>query len=373
MSALLLSATFVPDPSTSVDDLANAVHTSAFDLLRQVLPGLRTSANIDPLSAGFLGQYAGAAGLGLVVMAFFAILTIVHSVRGGGGRADLAESLFKYLPLAVFLIVFSPAIGVVLENVANAATDGISRWGAGTVDDTKAKIEALGAITADKLPGGTFVGLLVSALVVAGALGAFLVLAVQKIGMPVAGIVAGISWGMLVHPTWRPKAVRAPSVWLGLMFAKPVLFLLLAAAFGAFGSAGGSTDGVGGLIGLCLLAVALLIASAVPLVLVRRFPRFGGRSLSRSLGGMPAPAPLGLHGPVAAVAERTAVSEHVVLPPLAGPEPPPSHTIEQAYEHGRQRDRGDAKTPAASARRPSHLEEAARTENLFASSRPRRR
>ncbi|MER6901991.1 hypothetical protein, partial [Amycolatopsis sp. NPDC000740] len=285
MLAPVLTATFVTDPSTAVDDLANAVHASAFDLLRQVLPGLRTSANTDPLSAGFLGQYAGAAGLGLIVMAFFAVLTIVHSVRGGGGRADLAESLFKYLPLAVLLTVFSPAVGVLLENAANAATDGISRWGAGTVDATQAKIDALAAITADKLPGGTFVGLLVSALIVAGALGAFLVLAVQKIGMPVAGIVAGIGWGMLVHPAWRAKAVRAPGAWLGLMAVKPVLFLMLAAAFGAFGSAGGSTDGVAGLIGLCLLAVALLIACAVPLALVRKFPQLGRPSPGRMPGG----------------------------------------------------------------------------------------
>jgi len=328
---------FVTNPATAVDDLANAVHASAFDLLKQVLGGLRAQENVNPASAGFLGQYAGAAGLGLVVMAFLAVIAVVHSVRGGGGREDLRESLFKYLPLAVFLIVFSPALGVLAGNAANAATTGIAQWGAGTVDATRADIDALAALTADKLPGGVFVGLLVSILIVTGALGAFLVVAVQKIGMPVAGLVAGIGWGMLVHPAWRPKAMRAPGVWLGLTFAKPVLFLLLAATFGAFGAAGGAAEGVSGLLRLCLLAVALLITSAVPLTLLRKLPALGTRREQRLPGSTPVP-PIGLHGLVAAAAERPSAVP-VVVTTVPGQ---PGHLIEQAYER-RQRDRGKAK------------------------------
>lgn len=363
MVGSLATADFVTDPTTPVDDLANAVHASAFDLLKQVIGGLRTPEKIDPASAGFLNQYAGAAGLGLVVMAFLAVVAVAHSMRGGGGREDLRESLFKYLPLAVFLMVFSPAIGVVLGGVANAATNGIAQWGAGTVEATNAKIDALAGITADKLPGGTFVGLLVSALIVIGALGVFLVLAVQKIGMPVAGLVAGVAWGMLVHPQWRPKALRAPGLWAGLMFVKPVLFLVLAAAFGAFGAAGGANEGVAGLVRLCLLAVALLITAAAPVALVRKFPAVGGRLADRQPSFDVVSVPIGARGPSALLAERPPTGPVMALESAGSG--PSAHVIERAYERG-QRDRGDARKRADGAREPSHLEESLQTEALAA-------
>ncbi|WP_410604753.1 hypothetical protein [Amycolatopsis sp. lyj-90] len=353
-------ADFVTDPSTPLDDLANSVHSSAFDLVKQILDGLGEPGNLDPTTPGFLAQYAAAAGIGLVIMAFAAVFSIVHSMRQGG-RDDLRESLFKYLPLAVFLITFSPAIGVLVINVGNAATKGIAEWGATTIGKTGSRVDTLAALTADKLPGGTFVGLIVSVLIVAGALGVFVVLAIEKVGLPVAGIVAGIGWGMLVHPRWRLKALQAPKVWLGLVFAKPALFLLLAVAFGAFGSAEEKPEGVGGLILLCLLAVALAVSSAVPLLLVRKFPAGGRETAVRPYGV--GSAPVGVRGPAAASLDRVTVITPSTLDRASGP----ARTIEQAYETAQrhrstpQRDRGQAKErPATSG--ANHMDEASSTE-----------
>lgn len=359
------AAEFVTDPSTPLDDLANSVHTSAFDLVKQVLDGLGEQGNLSPASPGFLTQYAAAAGLGLVVVAFSAVFAVAHGMRRGG-RDDLRESVFKYLPLAVFLITFSPAIGVLVTNVANAATNGIVDWGATTIGRTGSKVDALAGITADKLPGGTVVGLIVSALIVVGALGVFLVLALEKIGLPVAGIIAGISWGMLVHPVWRLKALRVPGLWLGLVFTKPFLFLLLAAAFGAFGAADGTSTGVTGLIQLCLLVITLLLSSAVPVVLLRKLPSAAGGSAARATPS--SSAPVGVRGPAVASLERVTT---VAVPFLDqnlrhGGQ---SHTIEQAYEHRQrdrakpQRDRGQAKE-RPDRREPGPIDENSRTESM---------
>ncbi|MFC3456318.1 hypothetical protein [Amycolatopsis speibonae] len=360
---------FVPDPSTPLDDLANSVHASAFDLVKQVLNGLGEQGNVNPAAPGFLAQYAAAAGLGLVVMAFAAVFAVLHSLRRGG-RDDLRESLFKYLPLAVFLIVFSPAIGVLIANVVNAATEGITDWGATTIGQTGSRVEKLGGIPADKLPGGAFVGLIVSMLIVLGALGVFLILAVEKIGLPVAGVIAGIGWGMLVHPVWRPKALRVPGLWLGLIFAKPLLFLLLAAAFGAFGATEGDPSGVPGLIQLCLLAVALIVSSAVPFLILRRFPTTrtaGARSNAQS------PAPVGVRESVAVSLERGST----VSTPLLDRSPVLSHSIEQAYEQRQrerqssQRDRGQAERRQNGSAPPGHLEAETRTEKISSPGRGR--
>ncbi|ANN16000.1 hypothetical protein SD37_10340 [Amycolatopsis orientalis] len=356
-------AEFVPEPSTPLDDLANAVHASAFDLVKQVLNGLGEQGNVNPAAPGFLTQYAAAAGLGLIVMAFAAIFAIFHGLRRGG-REDLRESLFKYLPLAVSLIVFFPAIGVLVSNVANAATEGITGWGATTIGQSGDRVEKLAGITADKLPGGAFVGLVVSLLIVAGALGIFLILAVEKIGLPVAGIIAGIGWGMLVHPTWRPKALRVPALWLGLIFAKPLLFLLLAAAFGAFGTAEGDPAGVPGLIQLCLLAVALIVSSVAPLLILRRLParRSGGTARSAARPS----APVGVRESVSVSLERGPT----LLPPSLDPHPMRARSIEQAYEqrqHERrssQRDRGQAERRQNAPTTSGHLEADTHTEKI---------
>jgi hypothetical protein len=359
------AADFVTDPSTPLDDLANSVHASAFDLVKQVLEGLGEQGNISPAAPGFLAQYAAAAGLGLVVMAFSAIFAVVHGMRSGG-RDDLRESLFKYLPLAVFLITFSPAIGVLVTNVANAATSGIVDWGATTIGQTGSRVDALAGITADKLPGGTFVGLIVSVLIVAGALGVFLVLAVEKIGLPVAGILAGIGWGMLVHPVWRLKALRVPTLWVSLVFVKPFLFLLLAAAFGAFGSAEEASSGVSGLIQLCLLAVTLGLSSVVPLMVVRRFPLAGNGSSARSAGS--SSAPVGVRGPAVASQERVTLVPASFLDQNSL-QRGQSHTIRQAYERGQQdrekpqRDRGQPQRRPGT-QKPSHIAEDTRTESI---------
>ncbi|MEU3765016.1 hypothetical protein AB0E55_08135 [Amycolatopsis keratiniphila] len=359
-------AEFVPDPSTPLDDLVNSVHASAFDLVKQVVNGLGDQGNVSPAAPGFLTQYAAAAGLGLVVMAFAAIFAVFHGLRRGG-RDDLRESLFKYLPLAVLLIVFFPAIGVLVSNVANAAGEGIAGWGATTIGQTGSRIEKLAGISADKLPGGAFVGLIVSLLIVAGALGVFLVLAVEKIGLPVAGVIAGIGWGMLVHPVWRPKALRVPALWLGLIFAKPLLFLLLAAAFGAFGAAEGDPSGVPGLIQLCLLAVALIVSSVAPLMVLRTLPATRAGAADRS--STRPPAPVGVRESVAVSLERGPV----LAAPFPHRNPAESRSIEQAYENRQrerrssQRDRGRAQ-PRQDPPVPSggHLEADSHTEKISA-------
>lgn len=338
-------ADFVTDPATGVDDVANAVHSSSFDLLDKVLAGLRTAGGADPGAPEFLRQYAAAAGIGLVVMAFVAVLAVVHGMRAGAGREDLHESLVKYLPLAVVLTLFSPAVGVLVSDLANAATNGIADWGAGSVAQVREKVEALRGISAEDLPGGTFVGLLVFAVLVVGALGLFVVVVAQDVGLAAAGIAAALAWGALVHPRWRSAAWRAPTVWLGLVLAKPVLFLVLIALFGVVGSAGGGTSGIGALTQLCLLAVSLFIACAVPLVLARQAST---RPLTRSAT---ATASATVIGDVRAVhATRRVIGPDA--PTAASPVASPAggQAIEKAYLR-RQQDRGDV-LPRVEHRRP---------------------
>jgi len=264
----------VQAPASAVDDLANTVKAAAVDLTAKVLTGLHEVGHFDPASAWFRDQYAAAAGIGLVVMAVSAILTIARSASGQAGRWDLREALLTYLPLGAFLLVFSPAIGALLAQAADGLATGLDRWAGGHLADANRKLAALGAVTADQLPGGVFVGLLAFLLMVIGAFCVFAGLLVQQVGLPITGVVAAVAWGMFVNPRTRRVALRVPLTWIGLLLAKPVLYLVLGVVFALIDNSvrGDRVVGIPLLAELVLVSVALIAAGIAPFLLLRYGP-----------------------------------------------------------------------------------------------------
>jgi len=360
-------ADFVGQPTNAIDDLANSLKFSAFDLIDKVLNGFGSVGNFDPRDAAFLSQYAAAAGIGLIVMAFMTILAIVRSLRGGGSREDLQESLFKRLPLGVFLIVFAPAIGVVLSAATSGMTSGLSAWAGGDLHVVDQKVAALANVTSDMVPGGAFVGVLVFLLMVLGAFGVFLGLVVQELGLAVAGIVAGIAWGMLVHPRWRAKALRPAMTWLSLLLVKPLLFLVLGAVLSAVAdpSAPNAGSGTPLLARLCAIAVALLIAGYAPFLVLRHLPDLaagGRRDLDFGSGRRDV---VGAATPITSP-RLTTGQGHGADPAMGRAAGPHERGVEQAYIEGqrrRTRERANdwssggqptRRTPASSLRDPAN-------------------
>ncbi|HEY3690552.1 MAG TPA: hypothetical protein VGL46_09630 [Pseudonocardiaceae bacterium] len=269
-------AKFVINPAGAVDDLANALHQSAADLTTKVLQGVSLATRFDPSAGWFLQAYAASAGIGLAVMAFCAVLMIVRTARGGGGRDELQESLFKYLPLGLFLAVFAPGIATFLGQITDSLTDGIATWQAGSLNSAIAKLALIGIVTSAAVPGGVIVGIVIFALMVIGAFSMFAGLAMQSVALPFSGFVAGIAWGMWVHPKQRKKALRVPMTYLGVLLAKPATFLLIGFGFKAIDGnasiAALKSGGVPLLTQMVYIVVILLIMGLAPFSLLKYFP-----------------------------------------------------------------------------------------------------
>ncbi|SEP53985.1 type IV secretion system protein [Amycolatopsis saalfeldensis] len=269
-------AKFVVDPASAVDDLANSLHEAATSFTTTILQGLASVGNFDPSAPWFLETYAASTGIGVVVMAFMAILMIARTASGGGSREDLQESLFKQLPLGMFLAVFSPAIGALLTEMVSGLTNGIAAWDAGYLSSAMAKLVLIGGVTVTLIPGGAFIGIIIFLLMIIGAFAVFVGLAMQSIALPLSAAVAGIAWGMWVHPKWRKKALKVPYMFLGVLFAKPMLFFLLGIIFalidGNLSVPAMKSGGLALLFQLILVAVALIVAGLAPFSLLKYSP-----------------------------------------------------------------------------------------------------
>ncbi len=269
-------AKFVVNPAGAVDDLANALHNSATDLTAKVLQGLAASSKFDPSAAWFLQAYAASAGIGIVVMALCAVLMIIRAARGSGGREELQESLFKNLPLGLFLAVFAPGIATLLGQFTDALTDGIATWQAGSLNSAVAKLASIGTVTAAAVPGGVIIGIVIFLLMVIGSFSMFVGLAMQSVALPFSGFVAGIAWGMWVHPKQRKKALRVPMTYCGVLLAKPATFLLIGFGFKAIDGNASipalKSGGIPLLTQLVFIIVILLIMGLAPFSLLKYFP-----------------------------------------------------------------------------------------------------
>lgn len=270
-------AKFVADPAGAMDELANSLHASAVDFtVRVLLEGLATVGNFDPGSPWFLATYGASTGLGLMVMALMSVLMISRAASGGGGREDLQEALFKQLPLGVFLAVFAPAIATVLHATVRKMTSGIAAWQSDYIGSAITKLAALSQVTAVMIPGGAGVGTIVFGLLIFGTGAVFVGFALQSVALPLSGLVAGIAWGMRVHPRWRPKAARPVYTYLGLLFSKPLLYFLLGAAFaiidGNLSIPAMKTGGMPLLGQIVVVIVALIVVGFAPFALLKYAP-----------------------------------------------------------------------------------------------------
>jgi hypothetical protein len=266
---------FIVNPGDAIDDMANSLHHAAVDFTTKVLQGLASIGNFDPSAPWFLATYAASTGIGLVVMAFMAILMIMRTAAGGGGREDLQQALFKYLPLGVFMAVFAPAIGAVLGEAMNGVTMGIASWDAGYLTAAAGKLALLSAVTSDLIPGGAFIGLLLFLFMIVGGFMVFVGLAMQSIALPMSAVVAGIAWGMWVHPKWRRKALKVPFIYVGVLASKPLLFFLLGVIFalidGNLNEPAMKAGGIPLLTQIVLVVVALIVSGFAPFSLLTRF------------------------------------------------------------------------------------------------------
>ncbi|MBY4212626.1 hypothetical protein HQO27_01680 [Rhodococcus fascians] len=279
---------FVTDPATVIDDWANSTKAGALSLTDAVLRGLTSTGDFDPTQSWFLTWYAASTGLGIMVMSFAVLIAISRS-RQKGSPAELVTNVFGYLPAGILMMFFSLTGAQFLIEIAKAVTDGVTALSGSTVTEMVENIySSMSAMNSETVVGGSIVGFLFFGLLLLGALSVYLGLLMHQIGLPLAACVAGIGYGMWVHPTWRVKALRPVLTFVGLVFSKPLLFLLIsivlaAANYGLLNGGGGSGD-LTSLGSLALVGTAMVIVGLAPWALLKWAPILPTKADSEGFG-----------------------------------------------------------------------------------------
>ncbi|OZC55452.1 hypothetical protein CH267_12760 [Rhodococcus sp. 06-621-2] len=279
---------FVKDPATVIDDWANSTKAGALSLTNAVLRGLTSTGDFDPTQPWFLTWYAVSTGIGIMVMSFAVLIAITRS-RRKGSPSELAANLFGYLPAGIVMMNFSLIGAQFLLEIAKVLTEGITTASGSTVTETVDNIYgSMSAMNSDTVVGGSIVGLIFFGLLLLGAMSVYVGLLLHQIGLPLTACIAGIGYGMWVHPTWRVKALRPVLTYIGLVFSKPLLFLLitvvLAGANNALLSGGGGSGDLTSLGSLALVAASMILVGFAPWALLKWAPILPTKSDSEGFG-----------------------------------------------------------------------------------------
>lgn len=267
---------FVKDPADQAGKWANTIKAGAMDMVQTVLPGLATVGDFDFKATWFLKWYALSIPLGMAVMVvMFMLATVMAARRGGAGM--LARDALGYLPMGLALMIYTPALAAVLQGLAHALTATIIKQMGASVDTAVTNVSAmLGGLTDKTLVGGVFMGIIGFACLFFGAFALYVGLLMHQIGIPIATVACAIGYGMMVHPSWRRKALRVPLMLMSLILSTPLLFLLLwGIMLVIINSSGSSTVGEGKLTSLgalALCALAFVVVGLAPFSLLKWSP-----------------------------------------------------------------------------------------------------
>lgn len=281
-------AKFFKDAQDMPEKWANWFKEFALDLTTTVLPGLASVGEFDLKAPWFLKWYAMSIGLGFAVMTVMFLLATVRASRSGGAEA-LARDTLGYLPTAIAAMMYTPMLAWMLQALAHEMTMLIANLMGTSMDEVVDNVSSmLGSLTNETLVGGVIGAIIGFGLLGMGAFALFLGLLMHQIGIPLACVACAIGYGMLVHPTWRRKALRVPMMLISLILSTPLLFLALAVIIQVINwSAAESTTGDGKLASwgqLALCAFAFFVIGIAPFSLLKWSPLLPGNEDADRMG-----------------------------------------------------------------------------------------
>lgn len=271
-----------------------ALQASARQLSDSVLPAV-TDATLPDLNADwFVKAYAVTFALAIFLAVALLLPQVVRAARGLLSGRELLDSVGIYFPLFLIGSMFGPPFGVILVRFFGSLSDTIIGWGvtstAGTV--TTRFRQMLSAQDATGIAGGAPVADLLVLGVLLGLLLVVVMLIVQLVTLYFTGVLLPLGLVWLIDPGRRRFGTRIVSLWVGLLAAHPLLFLLLSVAYlmvggniDAFGSAASLQKAVT----LIVALLALFIAGLSPVALMRLAPvMLSGGGTAAAGASMPA-------------------------------------------------------------------------------------
>jgi len=291
VDALRGAAEAITNPvDTALKNFSETVANALRSLLDEVFVELVHISSPNLASQGFLSTYAAGAGIGMFVLVIMIARVWYRAATGDVTGEQLAESMWRWVPTAMVLVLFGPGIGYLLVRLTDAASLSIVDYFAPDVLSLATKVQTMVVLTeVANLPGGALMALGVMGVAFLGVIGLVGGLLMQLLALYLTGSIMAVAFTMLIDPASRDKALRLPLMWVGIAAARPVLFFLLGAigrmADSAFTTDAIQDDGLRALVTAFVAALALLIVGVAPWSLLRFapvLPAGAGSGMARS-------------------------------------------------------------------------------------------
>ena len=256
----------------------NALQDAAKGLSDTVMPAI-TRATLPDLTADwFIKAYQVSFALAIFVMVALIIPQIVRTARGQQSGRDLAESLGLYAPLFLIGAAFGPLFGSILVQFFGALSDSLISWGINsssqTIVDKFSKMLDANDNGAG-LAGGAVIGIILMLLMILGLLIVVLILIVQLITLYFSGVLFPLGFVWIIDKGKRKFGSKIAYLWFGILASHPLLFFMLAIAYGMVSSSVdvfSKTPTLERTVTLVVSILALFIAGLSPVLLTKFAP-----------------------------------------------------------------------------------------------------
>lgn len=269
-----------------------ALQDAASGMAHDILPALTGAVLPDLNAEWFLNLYAVSFASAIFVAVVLIIPQVVGTARGTLSGRDLLESIGLYFPLFLVGAMFGPLVGILLVQFFHALTDVFVQVGiVGSIDATTGQLQSMIDNTDPAgVTGGVPIAALLMLLMVVALFLVLLVFLVQLVTLYFTGVLFPLGLVWIISKNRRQFGAKLAWLWLGLLAAHPLMFLLLGVAFfmmaNSVGTFGNNLS-LSSFVSLVVALIAMFMAALSPILLMKFAPVIpaGPAAVGPSLSG----------------------------------------------------------------------------------------
>jgi len=224
----------------------------------------------------WIDAYQKGMAIGIILFGLVLLYQFYEKVRGHITAQEFLEVFYiRVIGYFTGLIFGPPLAQFLLQGSAALASDIIKSWtGSNATDGIKSIKDAITGASEGQLLGGAFVALILLVVVILCGLLVFLSLSVQAVTIYLSSAVFGIAFAWFVSVRHAGGSLKIPFLFVGICFARPLLFFMLGLGEGLVKKAiTMSSDTLAQNLATIVMAVTVLaLAGLAPLLLLKFAP-----------------------------------------------------------------------------------------------------
>lgn len=263
---------YIKDAKDPFEMLVNHAHEEAVNWTVKVMDTATGSTDFDPTQTWFTTSWAGAAGVGILLMGIMFLLMLKDLGNGDIDEDEFRNSLLRWGPAAVLMATFGPALMGKLTSVMSALNSGVIT--ARGDDLTSRIIDFVNTLAV--LDSGSGLGpllmIIIFIIMIIAALMLYVVFLVQHFALIMLAYGIALMLGALMNPKWRPGLLKAASTWTTVLFSKTVLLIMMALIFTIDFASIAPDDGLEILSQTVIVILAMGAVAFSPMILLKYVP-----------------------------------------------------------------------------------------------------